>query len=71
MESESRFPTKAVLTGVAGLALGVVVALSGTWIGRIGTTAADVAAGTVVVVGITVALLSVFLFLLPAVLPSK
>lgn len=65
-------PWGAIAWGIGGLVGGLVlVALGYAVVGPLGGTAMEVAAGTLVVIGMSVALVSVFMLLLPPLLPSR
>lgn len=67
----ARVDVKSIASGIGGVAVGLLIAFAGALIGRGDTTAGEVAAGTITVIGITVAFLSVFLLVLPPLLPSR
>ncbi len=64
-------PPRALLLGILGLVGGLLLAWIGNTIGKGTSTGAQVAAGTTVVLGVILAFLSVFVFLLPPLLPSR
>lgn len=70
--AESRFPLKPLAWGLGVLAVGFALVFLGYNVIGIGdSTSSEVLAGLSVVLGLTLVLVSVFVFLLPPLLPSK